>query len=472
MLSRQLDALIGLTCLAVLSGCVAATTSDLRDDENRIGVAQHSLLGVPEDGYPSYDELLGLAAMNRARTDPNNPSAGTADSCSGHRDPQPPMIHDHDASQAARFHCTHSLVNQGGLSHDSYCDLRDDIESTGCDGSAACACQAGTECWTCDTLGGCGTAYSGRMTRFGFTGTPRGECGAAGYGDFWSAVGGWVTENPCNSATVGHRNAVTGTNRNVVGTGSDFGSGCWSSYLFADFGEIDGLELPRIASAVHRPKAGSSSTEFTFYASYYDTGGSDPSSIHVVIDGTCHAMTVELGQNANYTYTHTTSLGSDGCHEYYVVAEDAAGDRAVYPAEGSYLVAVGTATCSDELYTDNRMPADCEGQGCGDEEICDNGLDDDCNGQTDDGCEGSGGSGTGGSGTGGSGTGNAGGGTAGSGADSSAASDSDEEEGCGCRLPGAPAGPGAAGGLAAAVALLLSGRRRRRPGSRRSSAAG
>jgi len=450
---------VGLICLVPLAGCIADPLDSPGPDEARIGVAQHQLLGVPEDGYPSYDELLGLAAMNRTRTEPNNISAGTAATCSVIRDPQPPMIHDHDASQAARFHCTHSLVNSGGLSHDSYCDLRDDIEATGCDGSAACACQAGTECWSCDTLGGCGTGYSGRMSRFGFTGTPRGECGAAGYGDFWSAVGGWVTEN-CNSATEGHRTTVTAPNRNVVGTGSDFGSGgCWGAYLFADFGEIDGLELPRIASAVHRPQSGSSSTDFTFYASYYDAAG-DPTSIHVVIGGGCNAMSVELGDSGNRTYTNTGSLGSDGCHEYYVVAEDAGGDRATYPAEGSYLISVGGTSCSDELYTDNRMPADCEGQGCVDEEICGNGLDDDCNGETDDGCEGTGGAGTGGSGTGG--TGNAGGGVAGSGATTGAAADPEEEDGCGCRVAGKPSDSGSSGWLALAAALAAGlGRRRR-----------
>ena len=86
------------------------------------------------------------------------------------KDPRPPVLYDHDLSQAARFHCTHLSVNGGGLSHQTFCTLRDDLESTACDGTAACSCMEGTECWNCDTLGGCGSGPSERAAIFGFPG--------------------------------------------------------------------------------------------------------------------------------------------------------------------------------------------------------------------------------------------------------------------------------------------------------------
>ncbi len=394
---------LGLLAAGALSACVEAPGLEISTADPPLGTIRQALLGVPEDGYPSYDELLGLVAMNRTRSDPNNPAANTADPCSGHRDPQPPLVHDHDASQAARFHCASSSVNDGGLSHDSYCELRTDIEATACDGSASCACESGTECWSCTTLGGCGTGYAGRMSRFGFTGSPVSECGAAGYGNSWDAVTAWVTENPCNSATVGHRNAVTSGSPNVAGTGSHYGPGCWPGFQFADFGSHNGLVTPRVATAIHRPESGGASTEFTFYASYYDLAGA-PTAIDVVIDGVCHGMNVEIGEPGNTTFIHAGSVGAEGCHEYWVLATDADGERFTYPETGSYQISVGSGACGDELYTADRLAADCEDLPCLDDEICGNGVDDDCNDQIDDGC-GSGGSGPGGSSTGGSGTG-------------------------------------------------------------------
>jgi uncharacterized protein YkwD len=296
------------------------------------------LTGVPVDGYPNYQERLQLVAINRARSDPNNVAAGTSNACSDPRAAVPPMVYDHDLGQAARFHCLHSTMNDGGLSHASYCTLRSDLEASGCTGAASCSCEAGTECWSCTTVGGCGTGPSGRMNLFGFTGSTGGETGAAGYSDSWSAVRGWVTED-CNSSTQGHRYAVTSPSRNVVGTGYGSGGSCWSRFYFADYGSISGLTIPRIASGIHRPQTGGISTNFTFYGNYHDPIG-DPTSIYVVIDGDCRPMSIELGLSSDsVTYEYTTTLAS-GCREYYYLTYDSQGVRAVYPETGSFQVTV------------------------------------------------------------------------------------------------------------------------------------
>lgn len=318
-------------------------------------------VGEPVGDYPNYQERLMMVAMNRARADPNNVAAGTAHDCSNEREPTPPLMWDYDASQAARFHCDNLALNDGGLSHDSYCTLRTDIEATGCDGSAACACEAGSECWSCTTGGGCGTNFAGRMNRFGFAGAPRGENSAVGYGSSWSVVEAWMTESPCTTGHEGHRNINTGNNVNVVGAGFASGGSCWPTFYYSDYGSIGSVQTARIPSGIHRPETGGASTDFTFYANYYDAAGA-PTQMSVVIDGSCQAMNVELGSGGNLTYSQTTTLGA-GCRQYYFLAIDAAGNRATFPEAGSLQISVnGGPACPDD-YEYSQMVADCE---CGD----------------------------------------------------------------------------------------------------------
>jgi hypothetical protein len=88
--------------------------------------------------------------------------------------------------------------------------------------------------------------------------------------------------------------------------------------------------------------------------------------MHVVINGHCEPMTVELGNSGNYTYTYSGDMGSAGCHEYYFLAYDAAGGRATYPEIGSYRISAGE-DCPDGEFTTEQAPADCEDlQSCGD----------------------------------------------------------------------------------------------------------
>jgi len=118
-----------------------------------------------------------LVAINRGRADPNVVGE-TAGSCPGYpgdqstwRDPRPPLMHNHEGARCARFHCANCIINDGGLSHNSYCTLRSDIGTTfedTCDGSASCACEPGSEHFTCDTLGGSGSSPWTRCGHFGY----------------------------------------------------------------------------------------------------------------------------------------------------------------------------------------------------------------------------------------------------------------------------------------------------------------
>jgi len=298
--------------------------------------------GTVVDGYPSYQERLALVAINRARTDPNNPAAGTGGSCSAQKAPTPPLTLSYAGSHATRFHSQNLLKTHSGLSHDSYCDLKADIATSGCDGSAACACNAGSECFSCTTLGGCGTDPFARAGLFGFS--ANGEVGAAGYADGWAAVEGWVTECPPQD---GHRQILNGADKNAIGLGhAEGGGGCWQSFDFGDTGVLPGPR-PVLAAGVHRPETGSSPD---FYVTYASAGAA--SAVNVVIDGVCHPMSLELGAPTLATYKATINVGA-GCHEYYFVAEDQAHAQHSYPGAGAY----GVGSCTD--FRPTRQAATC-----------------------------------------------------------------------------------------------------------------
>ena len=50
--------------LVLLAGCGP-------DEEHSLKTLGRALVGVPQDGYPNYNERLMLVAINRCRADPN-----------------------------------------------------------------------------------------------------------------------------------------------------------------------------------------------------------------------------------------------------------------------------------------------------------------------------------------------------------------------------------------------------------------
>lgn len=314
-----------------------------------LGQREGELVGVPQNGYPNYNERLMLVTMNRVRSDPNNIPLGTKAACSTDFGARPPLVPSYNGSRAARFHCQNLLLTHSGLSHKSYCTLRSDIGATNCDGSAACACVAGSESFNCTTLGGTGTDPWTRAGYFSFSAS--GEIGLAGYGDAWQGVWGWVSE--CTGSD-GHRVAVTSGSYGQAGLGWAAGAGgCWSSFGFSDLASGGGAP-PVLPAGAHRPETGSASTSFDFYVNYYDLGGA-PSSVNVVIDSVCYPMTQEIGVSpTNATYKTSRVVGS-GCHEYWFLAQDSSGTRRVWPEVGSWEV----GSCS--AYRSTAAAANCEG---------------------------------------------------------------------------------------------------------------
>jgi len=307
----------------------------------------HLAYGEPSGDFPSHDERVTLVEINRVRADPNNVDAFTAGDCSPHRDPVPPLSYDVNLAEAARFFA--SYIGQSGcpLAHNARCTMRADLDGAGCDGAPDCACEPGSDCGSC----GCGSGPQQRTTIFGFTGGSIRENGAQGHSVPQHAVWDWTGE--CASAP--HRMTLTAPEVNVVGPGTH------QTTRFSDFGSLPGWQTPRIPAASHYTCEWTKTSTFSyscvpqvsFRANYYDEAG-DPQSIHVVLDGTCAAMQVELGEPGNRTYRAVPDTLADGCHHYYFVAVDHAGEAHVYPDVGSLTF----GTCTED-YVDGQAASDC-----------------------------------------------------------------------------------------------------------------
>jgi len=234
--------------------------------------------------------------------------------------------------------------------HNSPCTLKGDVATSGCDGSPACACTTGQ---TCNSCGAC-AAGTDPFTRVGyfFKGFPAGEIAAAGYGDPFRTMDGWVDEA---AGADGHR-AIVDSDAGRVGFGhSEGGSGaCWDAFDVGDFG-ADAPGAAKIASAATNPVGGQSGS-YQIYASWSDGTGS-PRSLSAVVDGHCVSMMKELGDDRlNATWKASSSLGA-GCHSIYILGADSTGARVTYPSTTAFTVAIGGGNCDDEL---PQPAADCE----------------------------------------------------------------------------------------------------------------
>src|SRR5581483_1137855 len=150
--------------------------------------AQRAAEGELKNGFPNPWERALFMASNRARSDP----ATVKGPQSTIMPAQPPLVNDYDLERSSRFHAT--MLEKGGapLMHPSPCMLKSDVGTSGCDGSPACGCTSGK---TCETCGNCaaGTDPFARIGLFRAAGGG-GEVAAAGYGDPWAVVDGWVDE--------------------------------------------------------------------------------------------------------------------------------------------------------------------------------------------------------------------------------------------------------------------------------------
>ncbi len=322
--------------LLLLTGCVAPTAGQL-----------NQAVGEVQSGFPNPWERALLMAANRARADP----ATVKGPASAIYPAGAPLVVDFDLSRSARFHATTLEKGKAPLMHPSPCVLRSDVGTSGCDGTPSCACSTGQTCQSC---GQCpdGTDPFTRIGYF-FRGAASGEIAAAGYGDPFGVMDGWVDEA---AGSDGHRQIVDG-DAGQVGFGHSEGASdaCWDTFDVGDF--ADGASAPaHIASAAPNPIGGQAGA-YQIYASWNDPAAGAPRSLAAVVDGKCTTMTRELGDDKlNASYLAKLNLDV-GCHSVYILGSDAAGAHAAYPTTTAFTINAGAADCPDEL---PQPAADCD----------------------------------------------------------------------------------------------------------------
>ena len=337
----------------LVAGCLAPGSEPVSE--------RRAAVGEPTNGFPSALERLGLMAINRARSDPETVAGPQSTSYPA----RPPVIWSAVLNQSARFHSISLETSDVTLMHPSPCTLNTDVATSGCTGDPSCACASPvpTACAACADIPSTTTCGTDPFVRIGyFTSgsgvSATGEVAAAGYGDPIAVVDGWMDEA---AGSDGHRKILTdqGTTANTMGYGHASGANCWKTFDVGDSGNLSKATIPKIPTAAVSPASGNAGT-FTFYSTWADPSLGAPASIDVVVDGTCTALSLELGTDKlNATYKGTATLAA-GCHNYFILARDASGTAETYPTTGAITIAVGSSTCSSD-YLATAPAASCAG---------------------------------------------------------------------------------------------------------------
>src|SRR5262249_53162210 len=86
--------------------------------------------------------------------------------------------------------------------------------------------------------------------------------------------------------------------------------------------------LPKLPTASVKPVRGNGNASYTFYATWADSQLGAPAQLWAVVDGTCRAMSLELGSPSfNSSWLVSQTLTS-GCHSYCFLARDPASPAA------------------------------------------------------------------------------------------------------------------------------------------------
>jgi hypothetical protein len=292
-------------------------------------------VGEPVDGLPTYEERTLHHMTNRIRAgmDCGQPSL----QCSGA--PVAPLSWDHNQGAAAHWFARH-LHDAQCFQHDTCCHLEEVGGVVQCDSQGYTCSPPGQ----CDYSPDCpGTSASARLSMF--NASYSGENIAAGNYTAEATICQWLN-------SPGHRSNMCSSSHGKLGTGHYGGSSCYGSYWVQDFGW--GSAPTGVVSGSHWGDG----SDPTFGALFYDTSATGPvQRAVVVVDGTCHDMTLELGDDQTGAYSVSSLAPGTGCHAYWFLFNGSNGDRYAYPTMGSFLFGSG---CPGD-YTTDQAGADCEG---------------------------------------------------------------------------------------------------------------
>jgi MYXO-CTERM domain-containing protein len=320
--------------------------------------AEAQTRGVPQNGFPTWQERMIYVYTNRSRCDPVTELAGCA-ACAEkacYSTPLQPVIWNYNLNRAARFHSA-ELEYTGCFQHDSPGALVSNISSVyvpvgTCLGQASCAYSGGFTC---------GTAATNTFTRIAAFGTSGSSENIAYYGGTSATpqmvYNLWIFEADSNTAcgfrsSNGHRYSILNGNNRALGAGHYSQTRSMYTQDFASSGTPTGS----LITGGHDPQfTNTGTTNVNFRVNWYDTAG--PQTARVNIDGVCTSMTMERGVTAaNSTWLTTIPLTGTGCRRYAFQFTTAGGTTVMLPETGTYGVGGSLATCADYQAT---APAAC-----------------------------------------------------------------------------------------------------------------
>jgi len=290
-------------------------------------------LGIPVDGLPTYDERTLHHMTNRIRAGLHCGNASLV--CGGA--PVRPLAWYSQAGAASHWFARH-LHDARCFQHQTCCYLENVGGTVQCD-SRGYQCSGGTG--NCDDNNCGGSSVAERLSLFGASYT--GENIAAGNSTPETTICQWLN-------SPGHRTNMCNSSHGSLGAGHYPGSNCYRNYWVQNF--AGGTPPTGIVSGSHWTDGG------TIFGAllYFPGAAGPPQAASVVIDGTCHAMTRELGDDVTGAWRVSLNPGS-GCHTYWFLVTGHNSERYAYPSAGSFQAGSG---CSGD-YTVDRAPAECEG---------------------------------------------------------------------------------------------------------------
>ena len=305
-----------------------------------VGTA-HAQRGVPQSGFPNWQERMLLVYVNRSRADPAADLAGCTvcaeKAC--YTAALTPVAQSYQLNRASRFHGA-NLEFTNKFQHDSPCALVTDLASQyvpvgTCNGEVTCACVGGT-------MTGTTTAVT-RTNRF-LTVSSWGENIAYGYATPRQTFYQWLWEPESTAtcgfrATNGHRYNMLEPSRRLLGNGYyRITRHMWSQ-------DFNGGAAPTgtLLAGGHEPQFTGGTIEFR--VNYFDTGA--PTEAIVNVDGACSAMTRERGSTTNATYLASQALGGTTCRRYRFEFKTPAGATVYLPETGSYGAGGSSTVCDD-----------------------------------------------------------------------------------------------------------------------------
>eukprot|EP00026_Physarum_polycephalum_P007860 Phypoly_transcript_07930.p1 GENE.Phypoly_transcript_07930~~Phypoly_transcript_07930.p1 ORF type:complete len:494 (+),score=64.19 Phypoly_transcript_07930:61-1542(+) len=170
-----------------------------------------------------------------------------------------------------------------------------------------------------------------------------GENIAAGINDPLGTNNQWLCDQSGSACAAdgsggdGHRENMMNHVYQAAGVGYAYNSGStYKSYWTQDFG---GAECKSVSNPVYSGSHYISSGNTKFIAVYYTSPAVAPSSANVVIGGTSHSLSLDIGAKGAGTYAYTQPEGS-GCQSYYFTFGNVR-----YPDTGC-LVTYGEGSCT------------------------------------------------------------------------------------------------------------------------------